>query len=183
MNGKFFICACITAVLAIASASRADDTNAPVQTPEAQVRPGNLNGGQKPLGFSRVAASGPIAVFTPEQRASYQLAFRAERGRMLELEAKLRAARHEMDVASVIGKFDENAIREKALAAARIEAEMAVIRAKCVSKVQPPLSPEQILKIKSAGGAPTNATPLERPARSESAPATNRDANGLPPKQ
>jgi hypothetical protein len=62
---------------------------------------------------------------------------------------------------------------------------MAVIRAKVFSQVQPPLSPEQIEKIKA--GQPGRIRPMgqqiERPAPHAPSPGTNQDANGLPPKK
>jgi Spy/CpxP family protein refolding chaperone len=127
------------------------------------------------------ALGGPVGVMTDEQRASYQTTLRAMHGRIAELDAKLRVARQDVLDTALTTKFDENVIREKALAAARIEAELAVIRAKALSQVQPPLSAEQIEKIKS--GRPGPMRPLERPPRGESRAGTNHDDNGLPPKQ
>lgn len=133
-----------------------------------------------------VAIGGPVGVLTDQQRASYMAAMKNERPRLAELQAKVLAARQDMLVTSVTGKFDENVIREKALVAARLEAEMAVIRAKVFSQVQPPLSPEQVEKIKA--GQPGQMRPLqrqqlERPAQRAPSTGTNQDANGLPPKK
>jgi Spy/CpxP family protein refolding chaperone len=131
------------------------------------------------------ALGGPVGVLTDQQRASYLAAMKNEHARLAELQAQVLAARQDMLVASVTGKFDENVIREKAMAAARLEAEMAVIRAKVFSQVQPPLSPEQIEKIKA--GQPGRIRPMgqqfERPAPHAPSAGTNQDANGLPPKK
>jgi Spy/CpxP family protein refolding chaperone len=131
------------------------------------------------------ALGGPVGVLTDQQRASYMAAMKNERPRLAELQAKVLAARQDMLVTSVTGKFDENVMREKALVAARIEAEMAVIRAKVFSQVQPPLTPEQVEKIKA--GTPGQMRPLqrqlERPAQRAPTGRTNQDPNGLPPKK
>jgi Spy/CpxP family protein refolding chaperone len=132
------------------------------------------------------ALGGPVGVLTDQQRESYVAAMKNERPKLAELQSKVLAARQEMLVASVSGKFDENAIRQKALVAARYEAEMAVIRAKVFSQVQPPLTPEQIEKVKA--GTPGPMRPmgrqqLERPAQHAPTAGTNQDANGLPPKK
>ena len=133
-----------------------------------------------------IALGGPVGVLTDPQRASYETALTNERGRMLELQAKLRAARQDFLVTSLDQKFDENVLRQKAFVAARFEAEMAVIRAKAMSQVQPPLTPEQIEKIKA--GQPGPVRPLgrqqiERPVQRQPPTGTNQDVNGLPPKR
>ena len=132
------------------------------------------------------ALGGPVSVLTDQQRASYVAAMKNERPRLNELQAQVLAARKDMLDTSVSGKFDENVMREKAMAAARLEAEMAVIHAKVFSQVQPPLSPEQIEQIKA--GRPGQIHPmarqqLDRPAPHAPVGGTNQDANGLPPKK
>jgi Spy/CpxP family protein refolding chaperone len=138
------------------------------------------NGGQN-QGVAGIALGGPVGVMTDEQRASYQATLRTMHGQFAELEAKLRAARQDVLDTSLSPKFDENVVREKALVAARFEAELAVLRAKALSQVQPALSPEQIEKIKA--GRPGPMRSLEHARRQESPPSTNHDDNGLPPKQ
>jgi Spy/CpxP family protein refolding chaperone len=158
---------------------RADPTNAPVQNPRPGFRPlapTGLNAGQNP-GIAGFALGGPVGALTDQQRASYQVTMKELRPKFAELDAKLRAARQDLLDTSVTGKFDENVIRQKALAAAKIEAEMTVLRVKAFSQVQPPLTPEQIEKIKS--GQPGPMRTLHR----ESTTTTNRDDNGLPPKK
>jgi Spy/CpxP family protein refolding chaperone len=132
------------------------------------------------------ALGGPVGALTEQQRASYETALNNVRGRLNELQAQLRAARQDFLVASIGQKFDENLLRQKALVAARIEAEMAVLRAKAMSQVAPPLSAEQIEKIKAGQPGPVQQLrrqQLERPAQHTPASGTNQDANGLPPKK
>jgi Spy/CpxP family protein refolding chaperone len=132
------------------------------------------------------ALGGPVGALTEQQRASYQTALNNLRGQMAELQAKLRAARQDFLVASLDQKFDENVLREKAFAAARVEAELAVLRAKAMSQVQPPLTPEQIQKIKAGQAGPVQPLrrqQFERAPQHAPASGTNQDANGLPPKK
>jgi len=148
----------------------------------AQRQPGIVSPGVQ--GF---ALGGPVGALTDQQRTSYEASMTRQRGRMMELQAQLRTARADFVAASVDQKFDENALRQKAMAAYRIEAEMAVLRAKAMSEVQPPLTAEQIEKIKA--GQPGPARPLrprqqlENAASRNPAVNTNGDINGLPPKK
>ena len=138
----------------------------------------NVNPSDNPA-VSGIAIGGPVGAMTDAQRASYQASLRAMHGQMAELEAKLRAAREDVLNTTLTTKFDENVIREKALAAARIEAELAVIRAKALSQVQPPLTAEQIEKIKS--GRPGPMRPVDHSPRRGA--SVNTNDTGLPPKQ
>jgi Spy/CpxP family protein refolding chaperone len=166
--------------LAAPFALNAQEANAPAQRP-----PQKGIQSTPPGGIAGFALGGPVGVLTDQQRASYLAAMKSEHARLAELQAKVLAARQDMLVASVSGKFDETVIREKAMAAARIEAEMAVIRAKVFSQVQPPLTPEQVERIKA--GQPGRVHPMgkqfERPAQPAPSAGTNQDANGLPPKK
>jgi Spy/CpxP family protein refolding chaperone len=164
----------------------------PLTVPAQQAEPSASAHAQRPgaglpPGVQGFALGGPVGVLNDQQRASYEAAMNRQRGTMLELQAKLRIAREDFVAASVDQKFDENVMREKAMAAYRLEAEMAVLRAKAMSEVQPPLTPEQIQKIKS--GQPGPMRPLrprqqiENPAPHNPAVNTNTDINGLPPKK
>lgn len=164
------------AVLAVASLSAfsADETNAPAARPNRRASPDRPQAGERMgPGFERV-----MTVLTEEQRASFRRAMEAQRESMRGLEPKLRAARRELSDAGLNGTFDETAVREKALAVATLEAEMTVLRTKALSQIQPPLSPEQIVKLK-ADEAPGRRGPAER---ANPAPAPGRDENDLPPK-
>lgn len=156
---------------------RAGETNTPAEA-------GQHPSSQPPV--SGYAIGGPIGVLTDQQRASYETALKAERDKMLALETKLRAARQELLETSLDSKFDEAVIRRKAMAAASLEAELAVLRIKAFSQVQPPLTPEEIQKIKAHQPGAVRSLERqgqERRLRREAPAETNRDQNGLPPKQ
>jgi len=148
------------------------------------VRPMPALGGQGAF----MAGLGPVAnVLTGEQRASFRQAMESQREKMRDTEGKLRAARQKVFDGVLDGKFDEGSVREQALAVATLEAELAVIRAKALSQIQPPLSPEQIEKAKAAFAAVTrNAErlqPLAPAERRHNLTSTNRDENDLPRKR
>ncbi len=86
-------------------------------------------------------------VLTVEQRESLHAAMESQRDTMRSLEGKIRDARQALMKASLAEKFDENTIRAKALEVGKLEAELAVLRAKAMSKIQPPLAQEQIERI------------------------------------
>ena len=62
--------------------------------------------------------------------------------------------------------------------AAKLDAELTVLRAKALSEMRPSLSPEQIARLRSAPDE-TGEIRGERPR----APEPQRDENGLPPKK
>jgi len=158
------------------------------QAETAPARP-QRPGGNGQLGAQGFALGGPVGVLTDEQRASYLAAMNKQGARIMELQAQLRVAQQNFVTASVEQKFDENAMREKAMAAYRIDAEIAVLKAKAMSEVQPPLTAEQIQKIKTGQPGPMRPLrpqqqrQLERPAPQNSPASTNQDVNGLPPKK
>jgi len=160
-----------------------------VSAQQAETAPARAQrpGGNGQLGAQGFALGGPVGVLNDEQRASYIAAMNRQRPQMMELEAKLRIAREDFVAASVDQKFDENVMREKAMAAYRCEAEMAVLRAKAMSEVQPPLTAEQIQKIKTGQPGPMRRLrprqQLENSAPHAPAANTNADINGLPPKK
>lgn len=86
-------------------------------------------------------------VLTEEQRESLHAAMASQRDQMRDLEGKIRAARQALMKASLAEDFDEAAVRAKALEVGKLDAELAVLRAKALSKLQPPLSDEQIERI------------------------------------
>lgn len=180
---------CLIAVLAVSGATElklnSQETNPP--PPGIPGRPASPQGGQGIF----MAGLGPVGnVLTDEQRASFRQAMDAQREKMRDVETRLRAARRQLLEAGLDGTFDEGAVRKQALGVASLEAEIAVIRAKALSQLQPPLSPEQIEKVKNG----LSATPLRTgPRAGERFPSeagrrrdqasTNRDDNDLPPKQ
>jgi Spy/CpxP family protein refolding chaperone len=153
-------------------ALRAQQAGGPIRPPQSS-------------GITGISIGGPVGVLNDQQRAWYLAAMKNEHGRLAELQAKLNAARQDVTATSVTGPFDENLVRQKALIAARIEAEIAVIHAKVFSQVQPPLTPEQIETIKTGKSGPIR--PLGRqqlnPVQHVPLAGTNAEANGLPPKK
>jgi Spy/CpxP family protein refolding chaperone len=116
------------------------------------------------------------AILTEEQRASLREAMEGQREKMRDLEEKTRAARQGLLMAGLTEKFDEEAVRQKALSAAKLEAEMTVLRARAFSKMRPPLSPEQLEKLK----APPADRGEDRPEPPRRRPEIRRDEHGLP---
>ena len=87
---------------------------------------------------------------TDDQRAAMQEVTEATR----DLTQKLRAANMELGAAVYAEKVDEAAIKEKAAAAAKVQADLAVARAKAFAKVRGKFSAEIIdaLKNQPLGG-------------------------------
>jgi len=125
-------------------------------------------------------------VLTDDQRGSFREAMESQRDQMRELEEKLRATRREALQASVARDFNEEVVREKAMATARLEAEMAVVRARALSRVRPSLSADQIEKLRNAmpfeGGAPRPGFRRDEPPRGDRPARGPRDQNDLPPR-
>jgi Spy/CpxP family protein refolding chaperone len=115
-------------------------------------------------------------ILTEEQRASLREAMEGQREKMRELEEKTRTARQGLLTAGLTEKFDEEAVRQKALNAAKFEAEITVLRARAFSKMRPPLSPEQIEKLKS----PPADRGEDQPEAPRRRPEVRRDEHGLP---
>ena len=120
-----------------------------------------------------------FGLLTDEQRASLRRAMEAQREKMRGLEEKLRDARKELFEAGLKEKFDEEAVRQKAMVAAKLDAELAVLRAKAFSQMRPPLSAEQLEKLKNQA----SLGPVQRQGeRQRQRPEVQRDEHGLPPK-
>ena len=126
-------------------------------------------------GFERL-----FSILTEEQRASLREAMQAQREKMRGVEEKLRDARKELFELGLKEKFDEEAVREKATAAAKLDAEMTVLRAKAFSQMRPTLSAEQIEKLKNL--PPPGSEGQGQSERPRRRPEVQRDENGLPPK-
>ena len=173
---------CFAASLAVSTAAlslSAQGTNAPVNRPDA--RPQAQRNPARPF-----EGLGPIAnVLTEEQRGSMEQALQAQRPQLRELEMKIRDARRQLFETGLTSKFDEAAVRKQAAVLAGYETEMAVLRVKALSQIQPPLSPDQTERIKNAPspGAAPGARPTDRPARPRILQDIPRDENDLPPKQ
>jgi Spy/CpxP family protein refolding chaperone len=161
---------------ALGQPSRDTGPGRPVPPPGAEggerLAPGGGPGQFGPA-FGRI-----FGILTDDQRVSLRQAFEDQRDKARELEEHLRAAREELLNAGLASKFDEELIRQKAMAAARIEAELTVLRAKSLSKIRPPLTPEQVQKLK-APPAPGAEEAPGAPSRGRS-PVPARDEHGLP---
>jgi Spy/CpxP family protein refolding chaperone len=168
----------IIAVATLSSPSQ-ESTNAPAPKAEPARRSANMPG--RPLDEFGPAFS----VLTEEQRMSLARAMQAEREKSRELESKLRNARRDLVLAGVNTNTDEAAIRKQAQTFASLEAEIAVLRAKALSQIHPPLSAEQIERIKTQMSSPR--PPETRPpdintGRQRILQGTTRDENDLPSK-
>lgn len=88
-------------------------------------------------------------VLTAEQRQSLQQILESQRAQIRPLVEKLQATRQAMVNQVVTGGFDEGVVRQYAAQSAGAEADLAVIFARALSQMQPPLSAQQIAQIKS----------------------------------
>ncbi len=130
--------------------------------------------------FSPAFERALLSVLTDEQRASMRQAMEADRGKIRDLELKIRDARKELFELGLREKFDEVTVREKANAAAKLDTEMTVLRVKAISQIRPPLSAEQIEKVKNSARAQMGERQEEAPRRRRDIP---RDENELPLKE
>jgi Spy/CpxP family protein refolding chaperone len=157
------------------------ETNQPPARDQNQPRPDRPRTFNGSPGAGRFGPLGErlVNLLTQEQRTSLRKAMEENGVQLRQLDQKFRTARREMLEASLAQPFDETAYRQKAMAAAKIEIDLAVLRAKAMSKIDPPLSAEQLDQLKSI--PEPNAPPQERPERKSRFDGP-RDENGLPPK-
>ena len=125
-------------------------------------------------------------VLTEEQRESFRAAMEDEREKMRGLEEKMRGARKELMNAGLAERFDEDAVRGKALEVGKLDAELTVLRAKALSKMKPALSAEQIEQIKNPPpfnpGEFRGENRAPSPRRADRPSTGPRDENDLPAK-
>jgi Spy/CpxP family protein refolding chaperone len=125
-------------------------------------------------------------VLTADQRQSVMQILAADRGQIRSLEEKIRASRLAMLNQSAGGNFDENLVRQYAQQSAAAEADLSVIFARALSKMQPPLSAQQLAQVKNF--APGHFREARREADPPPAPEVHlklpptlpTDTNGLP---
>jgi Spy/CpxP family protein refolding chaperone len=174
--------AAIVGVVVTASAQSAADNPPKTQPPQSTGKSGRGTRPVAPGGMGLMGAgiARVLSVLTEEQRASLREAMGAQRAKAGDLERRLHEARVEVFNATITEKFDEDVVRQKALALARLEAELTVLRAKALTQMHPPLTAEQIEQIKNPGSPGTNEG-SGSPARRRH-PEVPRDENGLPPK-
>jgi Spy/CpxP family protein refolding chaperone len=157
----------------------------PEPSPERGPRPGpgGLPPGGRPLaGMARPGFAPALfeRVLTEEQRRSFREALDGQRDETRKLEEQLRDARKALFEASLARKLDENVVREKALKVGKLEAELTVLRARAMSKIEPPLSAEQLEQLKNppppdlterpVGRSPERDRPRDRERRGERPP-------------
>ena len=116
-----------------------------------------------------------MMVLTPEQRESMRGNAEVNREDVRELEEKLRDARKEATEATLARDFNERVLRSKLEAAAKIETELAVLRAKALANIEPPLTEEQLEKIK-------NPAPMANPRLERRGPAFDGPPGERPPR-
>ena len=173
--------ALLAALLAgvIAAPAQPDKSNGPERRRPAGDDPAQIQrprfaggpAGRFGPGFERL-----MAILTGDQRTSLREAMEGQREKMRDVEEKTRDARKDLLMAGLTEKFDEESVRRKALAAAKLEAELTVLRARVFSQMRPPLSPEQLEKLK-ASSADRGEDQPEAPRRR---PGIRRDEHGLP---
>jgi|SRR5579862_7174631 len=124
-------------------------------------------------GFERL-----FGLLTEDQRASFRRAMEGQRDKMRDLEQKSAEARRQLVEAALVDKFDETAVRKKLDALMSIDANVTMLRIKAFAKLDPPLTAEQLEKLRDAAGgeAPEGETRKKRPD-------VPRDENGLPLKK
>jgi uncharacterized membrane protein len=124
-----------------------------------------------------------FAVLTPEQRESMRKLLADSREGIRALEEQLRTARQETFTATLGTNYDETVVRQKLEAAAKIEVQLNLIRARAISKLQPPLSAGQIEQLKSPAAPRRLIRGPQSPAKAPAPrpPGGLRDENDLPP--
>lgn len=85
-----------------------------------------------------------------KQQALLREGFQANATQMRELMDKLQAANRELLNAVLAEKYDEQVVRQKAEAVAKIQVELIMLRAKVVSALAPTLTPEQREQIENS---------------------------------
>src|ERR1044072_7577576 len=163
-----FLIGCISIVFAGYAQSQSDNHDKP--SPRRQFRPAAAR--RLRPGFELI-----LSVLTEEQRASRREALAADREKIRDLEEKLRETRRHLLELGLREQFDEAAARELANASAKLDAEMTVLRVKAISQIKPPLSAEQIQKIKELARPDLGKRQPEAPRRRHD---ILRDENGLP---
>jgi Spy/CpxP family protein refolding chaperone len=114
-------------------------------------RAGGLAGGGR--GRAGAAAVGEAPVLTARQQRQFDLALQKVAARLRALEEKLRVAQQEVFAAAVASPFDEKAVRNKAEAAARTQADITLVRAKALAAMAQNMGSSQKQQFSAAAGA------------------------------
>jgi uncharacterized membrane protein len=100
-------------------------------------------------GGAAAMAGRAMMVLNPEQRESLRGAMQADQEKIRELEQQLREARKAAADAGISRDFKEDDLRAKLEAAAKLDTEITILRAKALAQVQPPLTDDQIQRLKN----------------------------------
>ena len=124
-------------------------------------------------------------LLTDEQRLSLLRNIDSQRDQIRPLQEKIRSSRAALLNQIVSGKFDENLARQYAGQSAGAEAQLTVIFARALARMQPSLSPEQLAQLKTfkSGRFFGIRDEAETPAPEvhlKLPPPLPRDTNGLP---
>lgn len=142
-----------TGLLPLPAQPTPENHNSTASNPRRTLAPdGRFEGGLRAgAGFGMGIHYFPLIerVLTTEQRESLRTAMNAQRESLRAIDGKLREARRELMKASMIDEFNEDAVREKALAVGKLEAEVTVLRARAFAEMIPPLSAEQIQQLQT----------------------------------
>jgi Spy/CpxP family protein refolding chaperone len=138
--------------------------------PQPGMMAGRMGGGAAG-GLERVGA-----VLTPEQRESIRGLLAENREKAAGIETKLRDARAAVLETALEKNFNEDALRQKLEAVSKLEVELTLLRAKAFAQIEPPLSAEQIERIK-------NPPPMRPAARERFGPGgPDGGPEGMPPR-
>jgi len=164
-------------LLATGSQLWAQNTNATTTTstnlpPRMRVLPGGPGASAPRQGLQ--------AILSDEQWTSFQKVRAAQGEKLMELRPKIQTAQREVFEAALSPKPDEALVQQKAQAAAQLYADMLLTQAKTFSEIQPPLSADQIEKIKEMQSPAANPRVLHPPTQPGA--TTNPNPSGLPPK-
>lgn len=123
-------------------------------------------------------------LLTDDQHQSLRSLLQSQRGQLQPLEREMRTSRQALLNQITSGQFDENLARQYADQSAKAESELAVIFARALSQMQPPLSAQQIKQLKNfqpgrfqdfdEGGGDAPPSHMKLP------PPLPRDTNDLP---
>ena len=163
----------------------ADQTNTPAATaPGANSAPPQQGARPRMRPLPGAPGGGPQSVLTEDQLASYQKNITDKRADMMELNAKRQTARQEISQLIFSPKVEESQLRQKIMDEAKIEADIAVIQAKAFAEIQPPVTDEEIEKLKeSMMPRQPMIRPPQPPPAAPSTTATNHEPSGAPGKQ
>jgi len=144
---------CAIAGIFSASVVAAADPPTPGAPPAApgQPAPGTQPPSGRPERAPRIASgAGGLMVLDEQQREKFREASQKNSEELRNLDQQLRAAQKELVHAALAEKYDEKAVREKADAIGKLQADLLVLRAKAFSAVAPTLKPEQREQLESS---------------------------------